>query len=118
MVPAAPWLGLGAWGQWPLGVASYTGASTGRYGCHAAYARYEAGSLSRQPARPGDMAGTTPLNTVMGPDYARSVPLPYSLAFTHHRSCVARMYTRLRWFDGAIRIATSFDPLDERVGTR
>ena len=25
MVPAAPWLGLGAWGQWPLGVASYTG---------------------------------------------------------------------------------------------
>ena len=50
MVPAAPWLGLGAWGQWPLGVASYTEGWLA-----------PAGMAAMQPmpgARPGALAGS------------------------------------------------------------
>ena len=114
MVPAALWLWLGAGGDghwvWP----GCTKASTGRYGCPAAYGRCEAGSLSRQPARPGNMAGTVPHNTVMGPALARSVtPALITRFYSPPLVCCSHVHTTsmVRWSDSARPMS---DPLDER----
>jgi hypothetical protein len=54
----------------------------------------------------GEAGSGASQNTVMGPEHARSVPLPYSLAFTHLAVCYSHIHTTSMERPGSLQAST------------